>query len=159
MGYLVIGFMFGVAVSWFWQNQYSGTPVFQQLMKKELVTNGQQGSVATLKKRLDMMEKKLDELESSKVDRAAAPEEKPGSFSEDNNTGPTLTLIDKEGKAARESSKAERRKNCERALLLWREGISVTDIASRTGLGKGEIDLIVSLKNSNHNVGTGSGKA
>lgn len=159
MGYLVIGFILGVAVSWFWQNQHSGKPAFQQLMKKELAANGQMGTVANLKKRLEMMEKRLAEMENSTVDDEAVQKEKPGSVSEGISTGPALTLINKEGKNSNRMGRTERAHNCDKAMLYWNEGKSVTDIASITGLGKGEIELIVSLKNSSHDAGTGSGKA
>jgi len=159
MGYLVIGFVLGVAFSWFMQNQYSSKPVFQQLMKKELADNGQMGTVENLKKRLVLMEKRLAEMENSTVDDKAAPKEKPGSTSEGAGSIPSLTLINKEGSNSERQGRTDRIKDCEKVMLYWNKGKSITDIASITGLGKGEIELIVSLKNSKHDAGTGSGKA
>ncbi len=158
MGYLVIGFILGVAVSWFWQNQYSGKPAFQQLLKKELVVNGQQGTILTLKKRLEMMEKKLVEIENSAAEKETEPQEKPEPIYKEKSANPALTLINKEYKNARGSNKTERNQHREKVLTLWKEGNSVTDIASNTGLGKGEIELIISIKSSNRDTGTGSGK-
>ena len=159
MGYLVIGFVLGVAFSWFMQNQYSSKPVFQQLMKKELADNGQMGTVENLKKRLALMEKRLAEVENSAVEDETIPKEKPGPVSEGIRNVPALSLINKERKSTGKPDRVKRNRDCEKVMLYWNEGKSITDIASITGLGKGEIELIVSLKNSKNNTGTGTGKA
>jgi len=159
MSYLVIGFILGIAVSWFWQNQYKGTPVFQQLMKKELAVHGQMGTVENLKKRLEQMEKRLLEMEKSAVDDGAVTQAKQEPASDGKKTAPPLTLINKERNNIVKPDRSERIRECDKVMIHWNEGKTITDIASITGLGKGEIDLIVSLKNSNLDAGTGSGKS
>ncbi|MGM0651872.1 MAG: DUF6115 domain-containing protein [Bacillota bacterium] len=127
-------------------------------MKKELVMNGQQGTIATLKKRLEMVEKKLAEIESNTENNKDKAQENTEPISENKGVVPALTLINKDNIVSG-PDRAERSHHRERVLALWNKGNSVTEIASNTGLGKGEIELIISLKNSSYGADAGSGKA
>lgn len=147
MGYLIIGFLLGVAVSWFWQRQFSDVPVFQKLMHKELAANGQLGSLTVLKKRLELMEKKVAELEKPEVEGIEklepAAEEKEGPNPEPD---PTKKKDRQLSNVVRQIRSPERAIDRNQVLQLWNEGCQVAEIASRTRLGKGEIELIISMQ-------------
>lgn len=146
MGYMIVGFILGVAVSWFWQRQFSDVPVFQKLMQKELAANGQLGSLTVLKKRLESMENKLAELEKPEGETSAnrdisTEEESPASAparSGDRNRALNNVV--------RQIRPREKVINRDRVLKLWNEGNHVSEIASRTRMGKGEIELIISMQ-------------
>ena len=65
MGYLVLGFILGLAAASVWQFRFNKVQPFQQLMQRELVRQGQNDNNMThLKNRLEMMEQKLAGMES-----------------------------------------------------------------------------------------------
>ncbi len=143
MGYLIIGLVLGVTVSWFWQRQFSGVPVFEKLMQKELAVNGQLGSLKVLKSRLDYVERRLAELEQP--ERALK--------CPDNETGTTefqavsADNANRSGRSVvRQISSVERKVDRSHVLKMWEEGLSLSEIVSRTGRGKGEIELILSMQ-------------
>lgn len=143
MGYLVLGFILGVAVSWFWQTQFSGVPAFKQLMQKELAVNGQLGSVTLLKKKLEIMEKRLYEMEKTPEIFVEEKQELPAEkITAVTDHGDKVISVSRPAKV----TKIDRRKNREQVLKMWKEGSAVTDIASKTNLGKGEVELIISLQ-------------
>lgn len=144
MGYLILGFILGVAVSWFWQTQFSGVPAFKQLMQKELAVNGQLGSMALLKKKLEKMEKRLEEIDNNL--KPAAGEE-PGLPVEG------LTVISSRDKTVKKLPVSDRRIKREEVLKKWNKGLSVGDIAKETDLGIGEIELIIALQKNKMNEG------
>lgn len=141
MGYMVLGFLLGVAVSWFWQRQFSGTPVFQKLLQKELAVNGHLGSLNVIKKRLDFLENKLSELEKAgdgkdEVEQGAVePGVLTGTKEPAGDTGKKVKTLRPVG------SKIDRRK----VLAMWEEGKSAEDIAAGTRMGRAEVELILSL--------------
>ncbi len=149
---LIIGLLLGIAASWFWQQQFSGAPAFRQLMQKELALNGQLGSISVLKKRLEIMEKRLAELERKPepclpVELSAGRDADTIRINEkSSNQAASLSVVTGAKKADPEESGAERKKARNRVLALWKEGQTVAEIASRTGLGKGETELIIALK-------------
>ncbi len=144
MGYLIVGFLLGVAVSWFWQSQFSGVPAFQNLMQKELAVNGQIGSVTVLKKRLELMEKQIAGMEnphSSKRDDRLENTEIA------NNQDSSLQAPVNESKGVvKQLRPPVIGINRDQVIALWKEGKTVTEIASTTRLGKGEIELIISMQ-------------
>ncbi len=143
MGYLIIGFVLGVTVSWFWQRQFSGVPVFEKLMQKELVVNGQLGSLTVLKNRLDYVERRMAELEQperalkypANETRALEPQAVPAENANRSGRG-----------VVRQISSVERKVDRSHVLKMWEEGLSLSEIMSRTGRGKGEIELILSMQ-------------
>ncbi len=147
MGYLIVGILLGVAVSWFWQSQFSGAPAFKQLMHKELTVNGQLGSVAVLKKRLEIMENKLLDMEepSAVIEKAAAVEEKAAA----KLPGEIVALPGSGRRSAARLQGADRNKNRGQVLSMWKDGKAIDDIVTRTLLGKGEIELIIALGENN----------
>jgi len=140
LGYLLIGLILGIAGTVFWQKQFSGLPVFQQLMQRELALNGQLGSVTVLKKKLEMMEKRLAEMESKASTSEKQPEIKPPlEVVSSNNFSGTKNL---------QAKKADRRSTRGHVIEMWKAGHPLVDIASETRLGKGEVELIISLQSS-----------
>lgn len=163
MAYLIIGFLLGVAVSWFWQTQFSGVPAFQQLMQKELAVNGQLGSVTVLKKRLELMEKKLLEMEKSSEGATLEPERPaavPPVAGEETAVKPeaeALKVVKNKKGSVNKTELSERRKSREKVLTMWKAGEPVNEIAAQTQLGKGEIELVINLKENNMKGKTGNG--
>ncbi len=142
MGYMVLGFLLGVAVSWFWQRQFSGVPVFQKLLQKELAVNGHLGSLNVIKKRLDFLEHKLSELEkgdgeSVEGEQAAV---EPGAL-----TG-TKEPVKDTGKVVKPLRPVGTKIDRQKVLAMWKEGKSAEDIAAGTRMGRAEVELILSLK-------------
>ncbi len=138
MGYLFLGLILGIAGTMIWQKQLSNLPVFQQLMQRELALNGQLGSITALKKKLEMMEKRLAEMES----KTAAPVEQP-------EVKPPLEVISSNSFSGTNNiqvSKVDRRSTRGQVIKMWKAGHPLAEIASETRLGKGEVELIISLQ-------------
>ncbi|GEM_PF-1957959 len=155
MGYLILGFLLGVAVSWFWQTQFSGVPAFKQLMQKELAVNGQLGSVNTLKKRLETLEARFSEMEAPTEfkNRSQQPETEhiektagiTGAVDRDQVPAETAKGVQKSNVVAPlrpPATKIDRNK----VMSLWHEGKDIAEIASKLNLGKGEVKLIISMQ-------------
>ncbi len=138
MGYLVLGLILGIAGTMIWQKQFSNLPVFQQLMQRELVLNGQLGSITVLKKKLEVMEKRLAEMESKTSVSAEQPEVKP-----------PLEVVSNKGFNGSKNvpiKKNDRRSTRKEVIEMWKAGHPSAKIASETRLGKGEVELIISLQ-------------
>lgn len=144
MGYLILGFVLGVAVSWFWQTQFSGVPAFKQLMQKELAVNGQLGSLTLLKKKLELMEKRLEEIDKTP---------KPEAGEESNLPLEGLTVISSRDNIVKRPPASDRRMKREEVLAKWNKGLSAGDIAAETNLGRGEVELIIALQKNKMNEG------
>ncbi len=144
MGYLILGFILGVSVSWFWQSQFSRPPAFQQLVHKELAVHGHLGSVSALKKRIEDMEKMLDGLQG------ASPSLPPADTEPDRAVRPVIASLQGGSyrSAETEGRRDRSRKKRGEVIHLWKEGRPVAEIASHTRLGTGEIELIIALENS-----------
>lgn len=142
MGYLLLGFILGVAVSWFWQAQLSDLPVFQGFLRKELLNNSQPGSVTVLKERLEIMEKRLTEIEK-RPDTEGMDEEQV-------DTGrPQLNIVAKTGNLYDSSEQApvkDRKEIRKKVLAMWKTGKTISEIASRNHIGKGEVELIIAMQ-------------
>jgi hypothetical protein len=140
LGYLILGLILGIAGTMIWQKQFSSLPLFQQLMQRELALNGQLGSITALKKKLEVMEKRLADMES----RASVPIEQAGikpplEVVSNNSFGGTKNL---------QISKVDRRSTRGQVVEMWKAGHPLAEIASETRLGKGEVELIISLQSS-----------
>jgi hypothetical protein len=142
MGYLLLGFVLGVAVSWFWQAQFSDLPIFQGLLRKELFNSSQPGSMTVLKKRLEIMEKRLAEIEN-RPDTEDVVEEQV------DTVRPQLNIVAKTGIVYDSSGQAlvkDRKETRKKVLAMWKTGKTVSEIASRNYLGKGEVELIIAMQ-------------
>ncbi len=140
MSYLLLGFILGIAGTVIWQKQFSNLPVFQQLMQRELALNGQLGSITVLKNKLEVMEKRLAEMESKTTVSAEQSEEKPLLEVVSNNSFNSNKNV--------QAKKGDRRSTRGHVIAMWKAGHPLADIASETRLGKGEVDLIISLQSS-----------
>jgi hypothetical protein len=144
MGYLVLGFVLGVAVSWFWQAQFSDLPMFQGLLQKELFNRDQPDSVKVLKKRLEVMEKRLTEIEN-RPDVEDVVEERIDTIR------PQLNIVAKKSNVYESSGQVvakERKETRKKVLAMWKTGKTISEIASRNHLGKGEVELIITMQES-----------
>ncbi len=142
MGYLLLGFILGVAVSWFWQAQFSDLPIFQGLLRKELFNNNQPGSITVLKKRLEIMEKRLTEIENR-------PDTEDTVENQMDTIRPQLNIVAKTGNVYDSSGQAlvkDRKETRKKVLAMWKTGKTVSEIATRNYLGKGEVELIIAMQ-------------
>ena len=141
---LIIGFLLGVTVSWFWLSQLKDSSQYQAVLQKELAVNGQLGSITVLKKRLEALENRLAE-----IDRPAEAE-----VVQAGEDRKELTLPLAEGSAFLPPSPTgpakvkslKQRRNINQVQSLWQEGRALPEIAALTNLAKGEIELIISLQ-------------
>jgi hypothetical protein len=140
LGYLIIGLILGITGTIVWQKQFINLPVFQQLMQRELVLNGQLGSITALKKKLEVVEKRLAEMESKTSASAEQPEVKPMLEVVSNNSFTGSKNI--------QAKNIDRRSTRGDVIEMWKAGHPLADIAAETRLGKGEVELIISLQSS-----------
>lgn len=138
MGYFVTGLFVGVLSALLWQKYYKGAPVFRPLFERELLLNGQTGRIVLLKKQVQSLEERLVELEKNAA-----------FCRKEEQTGPgTLKVLP--GRAEQSLNFAKTKKD--RKLLrqqvseMWAQGLNTTQIALKTELGQGEVELIVSLE-------------
>jgi hypothetical protein len=136
---LVLGFLLGIVAGWFLQNRIGKVPAFQQLVDKEMAVNNRAGSVATLKSRLEMLEKRLSEIELKPVSEIPADPAELVQIS---------SVLNSRAKSAGSLRAVDRKKARKQVIAMWDSGKPVADIASYTLLGKGEVELIISLQDS-----------
>jgi hypothetical protein len=134
MEIFLIGFILGVISCWLWVQHLRGAPEFRQLMHRELFAKRPVAAIVELEKKVAELESSLLELKQkafagreglSAPPARSTPEEKPPQQS---------------GHGGR--SKREKR---ELILALWKNGKPLEDIAASTGMGKGEVDLVVKM--------------
>lgn len=138
MGYFVTGLFVGVLSALLWQKYYKGAPVFRPLFERELLLNGQTGRIVLLKKQVQGLEERLAELEKN-----AAPCRK------EEQAGPgTLKVLPGRSEQSLNFAKTKRDRKLLRRQVseLWAQGLSMAQIALKTELGQGEVELIVSLE-------------
>lgn len=117
------GFLLGVAVSWFWLYKLSPDRNFRQMLQQELVKDGSPDLAHQLDERIESLERRCRRLE----------------------TQLTCTAVG----TARVAGFNENSKICNRrgeVVKLWEEGCSPEEIIRTTMLSKGEVELILSLK-------------
>lgn len=136
MVYLLAGLLMGIVATLTWQKYYQGKPVFQPLYNRELFLNGELGRLHTLKKRMEQAELRLAELEK---ELPVAVFAEPSASLQIVSGGAPQSLEAAVTKAGRQALR-------KKVLKMWGEGISAGRIASDTGLGSGEVELIISLE-------------
>ncbi|MGB4443770.1 MAG: DUF2802 domain-containing protein [Dethiobacteria bacterium] len=124
MGLFIAGVLLGLALGCFWFYQLNPTRGFQQLLQKEVDLSSYADLLNQACQRLDSLEERCCYLEKS---FAGAAEKR--SFREAGLTG-----------------RDEPGRRREQAIMLWEEGRELNEIVRRTGLSKGEIELILSLQ-------------
>lgn len=123
MSYFIAGFLLGLATSWFWLHQLGPRREFSQLLRRELELDGgpvraeQAGRMDHLEERFHRLEKRLAGTEGEKGLRGTLP--------------------------VKTDAPGQKR---ERALALWKEGRELSEIIRKTGLSRGEVELILSLQ-------------
>ncbi len=142
MFYLFLGFILGFTVSLLLKNNIGKSKIsFWQIMNKELAVNGQAGSLENMKRKLELMERKLLEMEKRETLQTTPDNEiKHESGTEIVRTG-RVKGLDHKRKEMRKTQRSE-------AIKLWNEGKTAEEIANKTMLGKGEVELILSLCSS-----------
>lgn len=120
--YFIVGFLLGASASWFWFYRHNPGVVFRQFLQKELDSGGHP-DLARQIRRIDNLEERCRLLEKG------LPVSARGRFGEA-GAGGTGTAGWKR----------------EQAVALWEEGCGHHEIVRRTGLSRGEIELILSLR-------------
>ncbi len=148
MGYLVLGFILGLAAASVWQFRFNKVQPFQQLMQRELVRQGQNDNNMThLKNRLEMMEQKLagmeSELHPAKGEQLSL---KPLPITDPEVASTSLAVPVKLQEVRQE--RTDRRVIRRRVLELWQSGVPVNQIIAETGLARGEVELMINLGGS-----------
>lgn len=124
MVFFLGGFVLGLATSWFWFYQLNPAGRFQQLLQKEIDLGGYSDLVNQAYRRMDYLEERCYRLERRYA--GAAGEKSSG-----------------EAEPAKSNDPGRKR---EQVLLLREAGRELAEIVRRTGLSKGEIELILSLQ-------------
>ena len=169
MGWLALGFFLGFLVAfWGFRNSHVFTP-FHNFLNKEIGYEGLDGRVHTVKTRVDDMEKRLQYLEGKLTETPFPgeygskevinfPEQRlrqADSLQDDHFTDRFTDRFTMEGPSSHNKNRtterafnSKKKKNkSERVMKLWQEGKVVEQIVKETGLGQGEVDLILSLRN------------
>lgn len=120
MGYFIGGLLLGLIAGRLLFGRFSPGR-FQQLLQQESVPGGHSEQLARTARRLDSLEECCRRLEK---ELAAGSERK----------------------ACRGAGSPEAGWKRERVLTLWEEGQEFNEIIRRTGLSRGEIELILSLQ-------------
>ena len=131
-----IGFALGAAACWLWLQRFYSAPQFRQLLQRERELSGQSSAVkevelemkvAALEQRLLDLHRKIDDG-GSVEETEPAPSPPPASFAQ-----------------PEKPPAPKKREQTEVALALWKEGVPVDEIAAKTGMGKGEVELMVKV--------------
>ncbi|NMA91940.1 MAG: DUF2802 domain-containing protein [Firmicutes bacterium] len=122
MGYTLLGFLIGVAVSWFWLYKLSPARRFQHILSQETGKNSFDEQLQPLFQRMEKLEDRFYRLEDSLINVRA---ETAG--------------------AARGPGPARASARRGQVIRLKEEGCSPEEIIRNTGLAKGEVELILSL--------------
>lgn len=150
----VLGLLVGAAVCLLWRLLFGNQPAFKQLIQQELAVNGQLGSLNVLKKRVETLEQKLARLEDN---HAVIRQEEPAGERDEKSVvkllpEPGLTELSSQQPGGNNSGmqmpsfRPNRKAARTEVISLWRTGNTAAQIASRTGLGRGEVELIIALK-------------
>ncbi len=153
---LVVGMLLGIAagigLAFHWNRQAGEASLINSSFKKEMLAEGIEGRLHNLKSKVEEIETRLNLVEEKAL--------------EDKGEGKPVNR--EEGAGNRESfpaapegreellgfgNKRKERTNSsgggkqERVLDLWQEGKEIEDIVKETGMGQGEVELILSLRN------------
>lgn len=124
MGFFIAGFLLGLATSWLWFCRLSPGRGFQQLLQKETDQVGYFNQIDQASQRMDCLEERCRRLEKRLAGSAGENIFREAGLIERNTAG----------------------RKREQALALWEEGWELNEIVRRTGLSRGEIELILSLQ-------------
>jgi hypothetical protein len=126
---LLIGLPAGGAILWFLLRSTGRTGTFEPLLESELSMAARAGSLQNLKKRVEQLESRMNELEQGWQRRPVDAERADGPAARPRRTGKS--------------------RHAARVANLWEQGWTVGDIARETALGRGEVELILALKQAN----------
>jgi len=157
---LLAGAALGVAGVIYWKKNPAGRADFQESLQKEIFSEGVEGRVHNLKNRVEKLEGRLRALEETRanMDTNTVAEEPRREEKEAEllRGGPGNEAVEEAVEAVKEKTvrnpvhkespaKVEGDRNT-RVLNLWQDGRGMEEIARETGLGKGEVELILSLR-------------
>ena len=164
----ILGLLVAMLVGWFWFSQINNVSPFHQAVQKHVEEGEYREMFSSLESELEGVQEQIQKLgeaiagNSSGSDSAAEPEDEEGDRPLSGNeqlelrgTASNLEThhqpLEPEAETKIEDKK-ELRGNRKRekqgeVLELWEEGNDMAQIARETGLGQGEVELILSLRN------------
>ena len=146
----VAGFLLGLLVamllSWFWMSQLNTVSPFQQAVQREVEEEDYKEMFMALESEMEEVQNQIKRIGDAlaQQQQQAVPEvdrriqERQQAFT---------SRPDFAGEAKREVRGNRKREKQGEVLGLWNEGHEVGEIARDTGLGQGEVELILSLRN------------
>ncbi|NLZ28771.1 MAG: hypothetical protein GX887_07390 [Firmicutes bacterium] len=144
---LVAGFMLGFLTSmvfcWFWLRQIKSNYSFGNVMNREVLDEDYKESIIGLQIEMENLQEEIRKMGDNLTADGRSPAEivplSPGS-----------PLVHKGGAGAGSGRNVRvnlKKQKQGEVLGLWDEGRGLGDIARDTGLGQGEVELILSLRN------------
>lgn len=146
MSMLVAGFMLGFFTAmifcWFWLRQVKGAYSFSNIMDREIADEDYKESILSLQIEMENLQEEIrkmgDNLSAGHLPAEAAMLRQK----------PSLVHKSESERDAGENVRVNLKKQKQGEVLgLWEKGRELNDIARDTGLGQGEVELILSLRN------------
>ncbi|NLI69846.1 MAG: DUF2802 domain-containing protein [Firmicutes bacterium] len=144
---LVAGFMLGFLTSmvfcWFWLRQIKGNYSFSNVMNREVLDEDYKDTLMSLQIEVENLQEEIRKMGDNLTATGRSPADvTPLSL------GPPLVHKGGTGASTGRNVRVNLKKQKQGEVLgLWDEGRGVGDIARDTGLGQGEVELILSLRN------------
>jgi len=127
---LLIGFALGAIASWLWHRRFAADWSFRQQLHRELQAKAPVIGQGELEKKVTELDQRLQALQQSAVIQRAMVEATPQASG------------DPQGRLAVRSKREQKSV----VLSMHKEGKPFEEIAARTGMGKGEVELLVKIK-------------
>ncbi len=153
----LLGFCLAFIVNWFWVRQLRAASSFGQVMGKESSGEKYRDTVIDLEIEVEHLQEQIQRMEEHLSYGGAYGDIK------EKTVAPVVSPVIRQGYApVREfpreevfigSSVTSSNKKIQKqgeVLSLWEQGKKISEIAKDTGLGQGEVELILSLRNKLH---------
>ena len=147
----VAGFLLGLLVamllSWFWLSQLNNVSPFQQVVQREVEEEDYKEMFMALESEMEEVQNQIQ-----RIGDALAQQQQHQTMPEverriQDRQQAFASRPDFAGEAKKEVRGNRKREKQGEVLGLWSEGREVDEIARDTGLGQGEVELILSLRN------------
>jgi|LSQX01.2.fsa_nt_gb hypothetical protein len=145
MELFLIGLLFGALGYRFLDRLLRGRPPFDWLLQRELGAESLPAAAEVLEKRVANLEEELQKLSGARID--SSPADKNDEMAMPLAAAAEQPLLYPGGRAyGGKQPGINRRAARSNVIALWREGKEIDDIATRTRLGRGEVELIINLQ-------------
>lgn len=131
-----LGFILGAIACWLWFHRFHSAARFQHLLQRELTAQHPTVNEIALEKKIAELDQRLQILQQqTSVSMGASGTALPDSLTYSAGEAPPD-----------QPSIPNRAAQKDIVLTRWKEGADIDEIASRSGIGKGEIELIIKLQ-------------